>query len=148
MSFKHPAGFSQQERVEVKKECLRMIARLRIDPERTKFLTAFVDIYLRLNAVENERLFAAIRKLPPDEQEVTMQLTTSWKEEGLQEGLQRERELVLRLLTRRIGTLSQRAQATIARLSIEQVESLGEALLDFKEPRDLTRWLRQHAASN
>ena len=55
------------------------------------------------------------------------------------------RALVLRQLARRIGALSQRAQANIARLSIEQVEKLGEALLDFNHPRDLTQWLREHS---
>ncbi len=89
-----------------------------------------------------------------------MEMTTSWMEEGiaigekrgeqrgLQQGLQRERSLVLRQLARRIGPLSQRAQASIARLSFDQLEQLGEALLDFSEARDLTRWLREHAAPN
>lgn len=36
-------GFALEERVEVKKECLRMIARLKYEPERTKFLAQFVD---------------------------------------------------------------------------------------------------------
>ena len=91
-----------------------------------------------------------------------MEITTSWMEEGielgiqqglqqglqkgLQQGLQSERGLVLRQLARRVGVLSQRAQASIARLSFEQLENLGEALLDFREARDLTRWLREHAA--
>jgi hypothetical protein len=62
--------------------------------------------------------------------------------------LQRERELVLRLLANRIGALSKSAQAGIARLSIEQVENLALALLDFKKPGDLTHWLQEYAATN
>ena len=155
-------GFAPEERVEVKKECLRMIARLKYDPERTKFLAQFVDTYLRLNAEEQEQFKVALQKLPRQEREATMEITTSWMEEGieigiqkglqkglqqgLQQGLQRERSLVLRLLARRLGVLSQRAQTSIARLSFEQLENLGEALLDFTHPRDLTRWLREHAA--
>ena len=85
-----------------------------------------------------------------------MELTTSWYREGLQEGLQqglqqamqRERELVLRLLARQVGVLSKRAEASVRRLSIEQLESLGEALLDFTDARDLSRWLRENASTN
>ena len=156
-------GFAPEERVEVKKECLRMIARLKYDPERTRFLAQFIDTYLRLTAEENQQFKAALQKLPRQEREATMELTTSWMEEGieigiqkglqkglqqgLQQGLQSERSLVMRLLTRRIGGLSQRAQASIARLSFEQLENLGEALLDFTEPRDLTQWLREHGTT-
>ena len=141
-------GVAPAERVEVKKECLRMIARLKYEREKTRLLTAFVDTYLRLNAEEQQRFYAALKELPREEQEATMELTTSWKEEGLQQGLQRERALVLRLLERRIGTLSKRVQNAIERLPIEQVERLGEALLDFNSARDLTRWLDQYASSN
>jgi hypothetical protein len=141
-------GFAPEERVEVKKECLRMIVRLRYDRERTQFLATFVDVYLALNAEEEARFSAALKELPLEEQETAMEIMTSWERRGLQQGLQRERELVLRLLTSRVGALSKSAQASIARLSIEQVENLALALLDFKKPGDLTRWLQEHAATN
>ena len=112
----------------------------------------FVDTYLRLNAEEQTKLKAALQKLPRREREATMEITTSWIEEGivigekrgekrglkqgLKQGLQHEQDLVLRMLTRRIGPLSQRTQTSIARLSFEQLENLGEALLDFTHPRD------------
>lgn len=144
-------GVASTDRVEVKKECLRMIARLKYEPERTKFLAQFVDTYLRLNAVEHKQFVAALQKLPPAELETTMEIMTSWEEtgwnRGIQQAAQRERELVLRQLARRIGALSQRTQTTLARLSLEQIEMLGEALLDFNHPRDLTAWLREQAAT-
>ena len=155
-------GFTPEERVEVKKECLRMIARLKLDPDKTKQLAKFVDTYLRLNAEEKMQFKAAIQKLPDEEQEATMEYMTSWEEEGwhrglekglekglqkgLEKGLDRERELIKRQLIRRIGQLSKRAQASIARLSAEQMEGLGEALLDFTQARDLSQWLSEHAA--
>jgi hypothetical protein len=139
-------GIAPEDRVEVKKECLRMIARLRIDREKTKFLARFVDTYLRLDAKEEEQFNAAIKKLPREEKEAAMELMTSWEEKGLQQGLQREREFILRLLEQQVGTLSKRLQATLKRLPIEQLESLGEAAIHFNDPRDLTRWLRQHVS--
>ena len=48
----------------------------------------------------------------------------------------------LRLLTRRFGDLSAQVQAKIRKLTVEQLEQLGEDLLDFKQTSDLTNWLR------
>lgn len=49
--------------------------------------------------------------------------------------------LVLRLLTRRVGELSQELRDRIDSLSLEQLENLGEALLDFTSLSDLSSWL-------
>jgi predicted transposase/invertase (TIGR01784 family) len=59
-----------------------------------------------------------------------------------QEGREVEaRSLVLRLLTRRVGELSPELRDRIESLSLEELESLGEALLDFSTMADLTNWL-------
>ncbi|NJM67731.1 MAG: DUF4351 domain-containing protein [Acaryochloris sp. RU_4_1] len=52
--------------------------------------------------------------------------------------------LVLRLLTRRIGDVSPDLQSQIQALSLDQLEALGEALLDFSEPADLVSWLQEN----
>jgi hypothetical protein len=67
-----------------------------------------------------------------------MEIVTSWMEQG-------ERGILLRLLKRRFGPVSGRTQKQIGSLSHEQLGELAEALLDFKQPSDLTRWLREHA---
>lgn len=142
-------GFTKEERVQVKKECLRMIVRLRLDPARTKLLSGFVDTYLQLRAEERKKLNAEMQKLPPKEREQVMELTTSWKEEGiqiglqqgLQQGLQRETDLVLRQLKRQLGKVSKQTEKDIRKLSIEKIEELGEALLDFQKASDLQTWL-------
>ena len=129
-----------------------MIARLRLDRERAGLLSAFVETYLELSEKENETLRARIENLPDFEREVTMEFVNIWHKEGwqkgVQEGLQRERNLILRQLELQIGALSKRAQTSIKRLSIEQLELLGETLIKFANPRDLTRWLRDHAPTN
>nr|WP_242041892.1 DUF4351 domain-containing protein [Alkalinema sp. FACHB-956] len=71
------------------------------------------------------------------------------KVEGRQEGrleeaqrsLERERSLILRQLTRKVGALPDHTLDCINALSIEHLESLGEALLDFESIEDLTNWL-------
>ncbi len=49
--------------------------------------------------------------------------------------------LVLRLLNRRLGSLSDEWRATLGNLSTEDLEALAEALLDFQSEGDLEEWL-------
>ncbi len=62
-------------------------------------------------------------------------------QEGEQRGLEREKSLVLRLLNRRVGKLPQEVRSRVESLSLEQLENLGEALLDFTSMADLDAWL-------
>ena len=59
--------------------------------------------------------------------------------QGRQEG---ELDLALRLLRRRCGQLSPEQLARIRALSLERIEALGEALLEFRDASDLEAWLR------
>jgi predicted transposase/invertase (TIGR01784 family) len=61
------------------------------------------------------------------------------RQEGIKEG---KLELVLRLLERRVGEIAPDIQSRIRILSIEQLENLGEAVLDFTSASDLTDWLQ------
>jgi hypothetical protein len=70
-------------------------------------------------------------------------------QEGEQRGEQRGRQeeglsLILRLLTRRIGSIAPTQETQIRSLSLTQLEDLGEALLDFTQPVDLENWLQSH----
>ncbi|MGK7953095.1 MAG: Rpn family recombination-promoting nuclease/putative transposase [Xenococcaceae cyanobacterium] len=61
--------------------------------------------------------------------------------EGIKEG---EVSLVLRLLKKRIGEISAEDESRITGLSVEQLEALGEALLDFSSGDDLSAWLAEN----
>lgn len=79
-----------------------------------------------------------------------MQIVTSWMEQGLQQGRQEGRQegelaIILRQLTRQIGTVEPELQQRIRQLSIAQLEDLAEALLDFSNAADLAAWLRDAA---
>lgn len=70
------------------------------------------------------------------------------EEKGEQIGEQKGRiqealSLVLRLLVRRFGSLSPQTQSRIEALSLEQLETLAEDLLDFSDLTDLENWLNQ-----
>jgi Domain of unknown function (DUF4351)/Putative transposase, YhgA-like len=131
------------DRPRVKAECLRLLATLRLDPARVQLISGFVDTYLRLNVREEGMFQAEIGKLEESEQAGVMQIVTSWMEQGIEKGAEQEaRSLILRLLTRRVGILSSETRSQVESLTLEQLESLGEALLDFSGGADLERWLR------
>ena len=134
------------DRPRVKLECLRLLATLKLDPARTQLISGFVDSYLRLNAQEKQVFQAEVDRLEENSREDVMQIVTSWMEEGIQQGIQQgiqrgETSLILRQLNRRVGDLPADLQAQIEQLSLEQVENLGVALLDFTNLAALENWL-------
>jgi Domain of unknown function (DUF4351) len=131
------------DRPKVKVECLRMIANLKLDKARTFQLSGFIDNYLQLNPVEKQQFQVEVAKIKlPTEREDVMELTTSWKEEGIVQGRELgARSLTIKLLTRKLGNLSPELLARVNGLSIDRVEALAEDLLDFTSVGDLERWL-------
>lgn len=73
-------------------------------------------------------------------QEILQKGLQRGRQEGRQEG---EAGLILRQVTRRFGTISPEIQNRIQKLSIPQLEELGEALLDFSAMTDLVNWLEE-----
>nr|WP_228021250.1 DUF4351 domain-containing protein [Romeria gracilis] len=135
-----------EERPRVKVECLRLLATLRLDPARTQLISGFVDTYLRLSQPEERVFQEEIGRIEPAEWEGIMEIVTSWMEQGIEQGSQREaRSLILRLLTRKVGEIPEAARSQIQQLSTAQFEALGEALLDFSRQSDLETWLIEHA---
>ena len=63
---------------------------------------------------------------------------------GEQLGKMREQTLILRLLKRRLGNVSNDLETQIGSLPIDRLEELGEALLDFTQLSDLTGWLDEN----
>lgn len=69
------------------------------------------------------------------------------EQKGIQQGIQREQQLIIRLLNRRVGEIESSLIDTIRTLTIDQLESLGEALLDFSTVTDLEQWLENKPES-
>ncbi|NEQ97889.1 MAG: Rpn family recombination-promoting nuclease/putative transposase [Cyanothece sp. SIO2G6] len=108
---------------------------------------------------------AEIANFPPDEQDVYQATLKAYRdfnnvmntaiqeatEEALEQGAERERSrflrqqrsLVLRLLTRQLGQLPDQMSAQIQQLSLDDLEVLADALLDFNQMDDLRLWLEQ-----
>jgi Domain of unknown function (DUF4351) len=131
------------DRPKVKVECLRMIANLKLDKARTFQLSGFIDNYLRLNPIEKQQFQVEVDKIKlPTERENVMELTTSWKEEGIVQGRESAtRIIVSKQLTRKLGNLSPELLSRVNGLNLDRVEALAEDLLDFTSVGDLERWL-------
>ncbi|MEA5622349.1 DUF4351 domain-containing protein [Nostoc sp. UHCC 0251] len=91
------------------------------------------------------------QELETDDRELVMRLEPLYqrdreqaKQEGRQEGRQEgEQHLIIRQINRRVGEINESLIERIKGLSIEQLENLGEALLDFSNVADLETWLNQ-----
>lgn len=95
--------------------CVEVLASLRFEPD-------LIRQYLREELMRESPIY----------QEIVL--------EGVQRGKQ---DTVIRQLTRRIGTVPPQQQELVQSLSIEQLDELSEALLDFASATDLTAWLQQ-----
>ena len=82
-----------------------------------------------------------------EDREVIMRLTPFYQQDIALEIHQKESAFIIRLLNRQIGEISPLLIAQIQKLPIEQIESLGEALLDFSKLDDLETWLHQNQES-
>jgi hypothetical protein len=123
----------------------------------------YVKITLELlyNLQENLR-FNQSPETETEDRELIMRLAPLYqqnrelaRQEGLQEGLQEgiqqgeqrglqkgEQKLIIRQLNRRIGEIESSLIQKIKELSVEKLEELGEALLDFTSVADLETWLQ------
>lgn len=127
-------GYSEEEKVQVKKEFLRMLVRLELDPVKTELIAGFFETYLKLTEDEEKQLMDEIKTLERKEEGKVMQLTTSWhekgREEGIKEGIKEGIEVgkketlmeVARTMLKEGFTIEQIEKAT--KLSIETIKSL------------------------
>jgi hypothetical protein len=142
-----------EDRPKVKAECLRLLATLRLAPAKMQLISGFVDTYLRLDEAEEVTFEAELNRMGLSEEEEArvMEIVTSWMEKGIERGFQqgfqqalaREAALVLYQLNDRFQGIPQSVEEEIRRLSIVEIELLGEALFKLASETDLRSWLDQ-----
>jgi hypothetical protein len=136
-----------QDRAKVKAQCLRLLTTLKLDPARMQLISGFVDTYLKLNPSEEIEFEQEISTFTQSEQESGMEIITSWMEKGIERGIEqgllREKELIIRQIKRKLGEINSELETQIKALDVDKLEALGEALLDFNSVEDLNRWLSQ-----
>ena len=130
-----------EDRPKVKAQCLRLLVTLKLNPAKMQLISGFIDTYLRLNKIEEEKFQAEIGTLIKEEKEEVMQIVTSWMEEGIEtgieRGIEREKNLILRLINKKFGEIDRELETEIRSLNIEVIEALGEAIFDLNTVENL-----------
>src|SRR5690606_5530321 len=100
-------GYTERERVHVKKEFLRMLLKMEIDPAKAELINGFFDTYLKLTESEEEELMSYTKEFTQEELDFIESLPNSWKErgwrEGRQEGIQEGIEKGIQKTTKKIA---------------------------------------------
>jgi hypothetical protein len=138
-----------EDRWRVKAACLRLLAGAPLSGAQRRLIGQCVDIYLPLNARDEQALAAEVARLPGAAKEVVMELITSWERKGRAEGLREgrrglregQRLVVERMLTRRFGALPSGMRARLATLTADELTALADALLDFTSLAEVEAWL-------
>ncbi|WP_231889867.1 transposase [Oceanobacillus sp. Castelsardo] len=81
-------GYTEDERVQVKLEFLKMISRMELNPARTNLLYGFFNTYLYLSNEEEKRMSEEIAKLPREEANRVLRLPNSYYEKGKKKGIE------------------------------------------------------------
>lgn len=125
------------ERAQVKAECLRLLATLKLNPEKMEFISGVIGTYLNLNEEEEEQFQQVVESMDLETKERVMEFATDWaargrlegklegrlegKLEGQQQGL--EQGKILGVLEARFEGVSPEFEELIKK--IEDIEALG-----------------------
>lgn len=117
------------------------------EPNQQADLIACTQVLAGLR-FEKDLIRQLFRKETMRESVIYQEIREDGLKEGRQLGIQSGKKnealsFVTRLLTRRIGSIPAEMQEQIQTLSVEELEDLGEALLDFAEESDLANWLNE-----
>ncbi|WP_373544372.1 DUF4351 domain-containing protein [Chamaesiphon sp.] len=113
-------------------------------PANSPYKGSALDLFLSLKLELESK-----QSIEPEERNLAMRLSALYIEKiqeaqqvGRQEGRTEEGQaLILRQLTRRVGNVPIEAETLVKALSLDRLEDLGEALLDFAKIEDLLAWL-------
>lgn len=125
-------GYKETERIEVKKEFLRMITRLELNPAKQKLLYGFFESYLKLTDEEEEQLMSEVNHLP--EANKILELTVSYEERGKEKGKKigtkigkkiGKKEVAIEMLKENIDI---KLISKVTHLEIEEIKNLEQQL--------------------
>jgi hypothetical protein len=140
---------NNQQRKQVKFTLVRQLYERGYNRQQVLDLFRFIDWVLNLPETLKREFWQELRTF---EEERRMPYITSVEEIGIERGIeigiergieQGEKSLIVRLLTRRLDlkVLPEALLTQVESLPLLQLETLGEALLDFQSLSDLEQWL-------
>lgn len=117
-------GYKEEEKIQVKKEFLRMMTSMELDPAKQRLIYGFFETYLKLSDKEEEQLMAEIEKLP--EEEKIMALPISYEEKGKEIGKEEgKKEVAIEMLKKGFDmTLI----SEVTHLELEEIKKLKNQL--------------------
>ncbi|MEK6452913.1 DUF4351 domain-containing protein [Caldifermentibacillus hisashii] len=117
-------GFTEAERVEVKKEFLRMLVRMQLDPARQRLIYGFFERYLKLTDEEEKVLMQEVNKLDPELASKIMELPISYEEKGKEIGRNEEKRKIAQKMIKEGFQLN--TIAKIIELPVEEIKLIME----------------------
>ena len=83
---KRKLGYTESERVELKKQFLRMLVRMELDEAKQRLLFGFFETYVKLSDEEERRLRSEVNEMETKEKEQVMELIISYEQKALEKG--------------------------------------------------------------
>ncbi|KAF6511850.1 hypothetical protein GS8_819 [Geobacillus stearothermophilus] len=94
-------GYTESERIELKKQFLRMLVRLELDEAKQRLLMGFFETYVKLSDEEEQRLRNEVNQMETKEKEQVLELLISYEQKGKREGAkQKEREMMRKMIAK------------------------------------------------
>ncbi|SFA56211.1 conserved hypothetical protein (putative transposase or invertase) [Parageobacillus thermantarcticus] len=94
-------GYTENERIELKKQFLRMLVRLELDEAKQRLLMGFFETYVKLSDEEEQRLRNEVNQMETKEKEQVLELLISYEQKGKREGAkQKEREMMRKMIAK------------------------------------------------
>ncbi len=76
-------GYTESERVELKKQFLRMLVRMELDEAKQRLLFGFFETYVKLSDEEERRLRSEVNEMGTKEKEQVLELMISYERQGM-----------------------------------------------------------------
>ncbi|AXM88204.1 transposase [Anoxybacillus ayderensis G10] len=125
-------GYTESERVELKKQFLRMLVRLELDEAKQRLLFGFFETYVKLSDEEERRLRSEVNEMETKEKEQVMELIISYeqkalekgREEGVEQGIKQGMKRLVQTMAKK--GMSVKDIANVTDLSEEEVKQFVE----------------------
>ena len=115
-------GYTEEERVQVRLEFLRMVSRMELDPAKTQLLYGFFDSYLKLNEEEEKQMREEVSKLPKEEADRVLELPNYYFDKGIEKGIEKGLKKVVYSMFEK--DFPDEVIADITNLNIDEIKKL------------------------
>ncbi|OSX55235.1 Rpn family recombination-promoting nuclease/putative transposase [Anoxybacillus ayderensis] len=121
-------GYTESERVELKKQFLRMLVRMELDEAKQRLLFGFFETYVKLSDEEEQQLRREVSEMETKEKEQVLELIISYEqralERGREEGMKQGMKHIVQTMARK--GMSIQNIASMTDLTEEEVKQLLE----------------------